>query len=309
MIELMDLMGKNPDIPKHVRERHDIKKVAQQFESVLVNQLMQSMRKTVGESFLHSMGKDTFTSMLDQEYSKAASETGTFGLAAILEEQLGANIAETVGERYLRQNRFMSPVTGRVGKLRDGQKFGSERPLHAEHGHGARDHQGLDLARATGTSVRAASKGVINRIERSLDSAAGRWVGISHGEGALNTRYMHLDSISKDLKMGDEVRIGQEIGKVGNTGTASRGSHLHFEIFEKGSDGQKSHINPEPYVRMWEDGMAQSAHAHEKEEDLPQVSEESDDSDDVRESGLRPEVLGKFRQSRYQLGSTSGGKP
>jgi len=105
------------------------------------------------------------------------------------------------------------------------------------------------------------------------------------------------------------VRIGQEIGKVGNTGTASRGSHLHFEIFEKGVDGQKSHINPEPYVRMWENGTVQNTHAAEKEEDLAKVSEESVDSDDVRKSGLRPEVLGKFRQSRYQLGSTSGGKP
>ena len=318
MKELMGILGNNPDLPKHVREHAEVKKVAQEFESVLINQLMQSMRKTVGDNFLNNMGKETFTAMLDQEYAKMASTTGTFGLASVLEEQLGAGLVESNGERYLREHAWMSPVGGEVGNLSKGQRFGADRPVHSahdsdcEHDHGhvkkTRAHMGLDFARRTGTPVRAASEGVINRIERNRGSAAGLWVGISHGEGVLNTRYMHLDSSSEDLKVGDKVRIGQQIGEVGNTGTASRGAHLHFEIFERDANGKKSYLDPEPYVRMWDANALSKVHGREKEEDFAKVSSDSGDVPAVGRSGLRPGVLGKFGHSRYQLGQTGGGK-
>ena len=48
MKELMGIIGNSPDIPENVRERHNIKQVAQQFESIFVNEIMKSMRKTVG---------------------------------------------------------------------------------------------------------------------------------------------------------------------------------------------------------------------------------------------------------------------
>jgi hypothetical protein len=119
---------------------------------------------------------------------------------------------------------------------------------------------------------------------------------------------MHLNSITKGLKIGDEVRIGQEIGEVGNTGTASKGAHLHFEIFERGAGGEKKHINPEPYVRMWQGMSVGAPVAGEKQEDFAKVHGDSDDSVDVREPRVRPKVLGKFWQSKYQPANTGGGK-
>ena len=58
---------------------------------------------------------------------------------------------------------------------------------------------------------------------------------INHGNGYL-TRYGHLSAFN--VEVGDSVKKGQLIGRVGSTGN-STGPHLHFEII-RGAD----HRNP-----------------------------------------------------------------
>ena len=74
----------------HIQDKEKIKKVASDFESLFVDMLLRSMRKTVVKSGLIDGGnaENIYQSMLDSEYSKSMSEQKVFGLAAAIERQL-----------------------------------------------------------------------------------------------------------------------------------------------------------------------------------------------------------------------------
>jgi murein DD-endopeptidase MepM/ murein hydrolase activator NlpD len=61
-----------------------------------------------------------------------------------------------------------------------------------------------------------------------LDWAAGNYIVIEHSGGEFSS-YLHLKEGSVRVKEGDEVKEGDHIAEVGNTGD-SYGAHLHFQI-------------------------------------------------------------------------------
>lgn len=89
-------------------------------------------------------------------------------------------------------------------------------------------HYGIDLAASSGTPVYSAQSGKI--IEQGTIGYAGNNFRIQHGDG-WQTRYLHLSAFV--AKLGDIVKKGQLIGKVGTTGR-STGPHLHFETKPNG---------------------------------------------------------------------------
>jgi len=86
-------------------------------------------------------------------------------------------------------------------------------------------HQGIDIDGDTGDPVRAARAGRVTLAGKG-DSCGGIQVHIDHG-GGIETWYRHLSAVS--VKVGQQVKGGQVVGKVGNTG-CSLGSHLHFSV-------------------------------------------------------------------------------
>jgi len=87
-------------------------------------------------------------------------------------------------------------------------------------------HSGLDIAAAYGNPVVAPADGYV--ISTTFDKFYGNCIKINHGGGVV-TLFGHLSKI--EVKEGQRVKRGDEIGKVGNTGR-SLGSHLHYEIRE-----------------------------------------------------------------------------
>lgn len=88
-------------------------------------------------------------------------------------------------------------------------------------------HKGHDLAAATGTPVKAPADGVVRLVRDTFMS--GNLIMLDHG-GAITTVYAHLSQMG--VKVGDTVKAGDVIGKVGTTGRSS-GPHLHWGAYWK----------------------------------------------------------------------------
>ncbi len=84
-------------------------------------------------------------------------------------------------------------------------------------------HTGIDFRGNVGDPIHATAAGRVTIAGWS--GGYGKMVEIDHGNG-LATRYGHLSEI--DVDVGDMVRIGQIIGRLGSTGR-STGPHLHYE--------------------------------------------------------------------------------
>ena len=71
------------------KEEKELKALAQQFESIFMNQLMKSMRETLPkEGLLSSFSVDMYESMFDQEVAGEMSKGRGMGLADVLYTQL-----------------------------------------------------------------------------------------------------------------------------------------------------------------------------------------------------------------------------
>jgi murein DD-endopeptidase MepM/ murein hydrolase activator NlpD len=98
-------------------------------------------------------------------------------------------------------------------------------------------HSGLDIVASMGTKVLAPADGVVMKVMR--DPGYGNVIYLSHGND-LTTRFGHLQDFA--VRVGQEVRRGDVIGYVGNTGR-SLGPHLHYEVLVQGTK-----VNPVDYI-------------------------------------------------------------
>jgi len=89
-------------------------------------------------------------------------------------------------------------------------------------------HKGMDFTAPKGTPVYASGKGRVSLAQRS--STFGKVIYIDHGYG-YRTIYAHLNKMV--VKRGQQVKRGDLIGYVGNTGL-SVAPHLHYEVHKNG---------------------------------------------------------------------------
>jgi murein DD-endopeptidase MepM/ murein hydrolase activator NlpD len=146
--------------------------------------------------------------------------------------------AKNVGKVTLRGHFF--PVRGPHGTRGPIGDFGAPRS-------GGRTHQGFDVVASCGTPLVAARGGTVvrKRFDPALD---GNFVVIAGRKEGLTYRYSHLIEPTS-LEVGDRVRTGDPVGRVGKTGNAiSVGCHLHFEMRRS----SKRFIDPEPFLRAWD---------------------------------------------------------
>lgn len=107
---------------------------------------------------------------------------------------------------------------------------------------GYRMHNGTDIA-GSGPII-AAQSGTVETA--GFDATYGYHVVINHGTingKQVKTKYAHMTA-GLQVAPGQQVQQGQQIGTMGTTGQ-STGVHLHFEVFENGSQ-----VNPLNYISL-----------------------------------------------------------
>jgi murein DD-endopeptidase MepM/ murein hydrolase activator NlpD len=105
---------------------------------------------------------------------------------------------------------------------------------------GSSNHKGVDISppvRGQGQPIYAANGGVV--ILARYSTSFGNYIKIEHSNGDI-TLYAHCSKLL--VRVGDTVDRGQQIAKMGMTGTAT-GVHLHFELIRDGVQ-----IDPVPYL-------------------------------------------------------------
>ena len=126
------------------------------------------------------------------------------------------------GLRRIQPNVLDSPV----GDAPITSDFGVNRSV------GTSPHIGTDYGVSVGTPVRATANGIAERVYHS--DTLGNTVVLNHGPspqgGNVYSLYAHGNSTS--VIQGQSVSVGQNVLLSGNTGSASLGAHLHYEVIK-----------------------------------------------------------------------------
>ena len=232
-----------------------VKQMAQQFEALLVTQMLREMRQSMlsDDEDEKGLGKDTLTDSLDIELGTVLSRAGGFGLASALskamEQRSGPGVLQPAtalvpnGIAPMKQPPpDVMPLAKEVSETPDLDSPTETGNLQVPHGRVssafgwrsdpfngvARFHDGIDVAQAYGQDVRAAAGGLVSFAGDR--GSYGTTIIVEH-PGGRQTLYAHLSA--SDVQRGDVVDSGQIIGKSGSSGR-STGPHLHFEVLDGG---------------------------------------------------------------------------
>lgn len=134
-----------------------------------------------------------------------------------------------VRREFIESFPFMWPVdTGGVPHISSGYGFREDVFNISNDPSGLHLHAGIDIDLPIGTPVVATADGVVMLVDDL--PVMGYIIVLRHANG-FTTGYSHLDEIN--VRDGERVKRGQQIGTVGNTGM-STGPHLHYEIRQNG---------------------------------------------------------------------------
>jgi murein DD-endopeptidase MepM/ murein hydrolase activator NlpD len=244
------------EAPTPAAERAKVAELSQQFEAMLMLQMVQQMRKSLLDETEQpeGLGGTTMQETFDSEFSRYLAQAGGMGLGAFMTRTLDARASESVspGATGASPVSFALPAASPsastvvapaapVSRSTDtvdvpasmDLPLGS--PVTSAYGwrsdpftgH-ARFHRGVDLRATYGTEVPAASGGTV--LCAGQRGTYGNLVVVRDDQG-VETRYAHLSATL--VREGDVIEPGTPIGRVGSSGR-SAAPHLHFEVLVNG---------------------------------------------------------------------------
>ena len=253
-----------------VDEREQLKRIAAEFESMLLVQMLKDMRKAGSWDETpeqDSLGAEAMFETLDVELATHLARVKGLGLK---EELLTAFEKMQPGEPGSSNSGLRTPVGAPASvpvtpaALPVSPKTEDRRPqtgltkpvagpVTSDFGwrldpftNRAKFHHGVDMRAAYGQEIQAAGAGRV--VFSGEQGGYGTSVVIEHADGT-KTRYAHLSAAL--VEKGDDVPQGAAIGRAGRSGRAT-GTHLHFEVIA--ADGRR--LPPEQWTRQMRTGTA-----------------------------------------------------
>lgn len=110
-------------------------------------------------------------------------------------------------------------------------------------------HKGIDIRAKKDDVLATENGGKVVAVNHNANTGGGKSVTVEYARtdgSKVQTTYMHLGNIA--VKVGDEVKAGQELGVSGNTGTRTTGEHLHFGVKNISADGKARDVDPASYL-------------------------------------------------------------
>ena len=258
--------GPAPDRTARERQREQLTRIAQEFESMLLVQVLRDMRRAGswdgGDDEPKGFGAQIMGDTIDVELAGHLSRAKGLGLASQLLESMGRMDGLTPPAAGAAQggvvNGTIRAAQSAIDTLRHAQleavgnavrpEASTAAPPPERHAGPAprltspfgwrtdpftgreKFHRGIDLAAAYGQDVQAARAGRV--AVSGAQGGYGTTIVIEHPDGT-RSRYAHLSAAL--VAPGTMVEAGQLVGRAGRSGRAT-GTHLHFEV--TGADGQ-----------------------------------------------------------------------
>ncbi len=103
-----------------------------------------------------------------------------------------------------------------------------------------KEHYGIDVVAPKDEAIKATLDGTVVFAEWTVET--GYVIQLQHSNNLVST-YKHNSVLLK--KVGEEVKAGEAIAIVGNSGELSSGPHLHFELWKDGKA-----LNPADFINF-----------------------------------------------------------
>ncbi|RXZ82814.1 hypothetical protein EBB07_09485 [Paenibacillaceae bacterium] len=211
-LEIEEKLAEVTDLYGRLGDYHELLSKKEEEKELMLAKFDQQMVELQGiseeqEKLLIALAKRSS----DLQKEKNRIETYYDGGGKLLRPIGAARTSSPFGAR-------VDPITGKKGKM----------------------HNGMDFAAPQGSAIYAAESGVV--IVAQKTSGYGNTIIIDHG-GGMWTLYAHIRNGGLLVSSGDQVKRGQKIAEVGNTGR-STGPHLHFEVRIN-----EKPVNPHSYLK------------------------------------------------------------
>jgi hypothetical protein len=104
-----------------------------------------------------------------------------------------------------------------------------------------------------GEHVYAALDGVVDRVQHAVgDEPGGVYLRLAHLGGNAFTHYVHLAAVPRTIVRGAQIKAGDVIGLVGETGNEHPGRYIHFALSVRPSvELAEVYWDPSPLMTTW----------------------------------------------------------